>query len=81
MTDVVATSLGYVALAQLADGPDGTAYHASWLSANGSDWTATAPVGGADGAGPDVLADGPNGIVGFALYNGSDVPPGVWTLK
>ena len=81
ITDVVATSLGYVALAQLADGPDGTAYHASWLSANGSDWTPIAPVGGADGAGPDVLADGPNGIVGFALYDGSDVPPGVWTLK
>ena len=39
VTDVVATTLGYVALAQLADGPDGTAYHASWLSADGSDWT------------------------------------------
>jgi hypothetical protein len=43
--------------------------------------TPIAPVGGAGGDGPDVLTDGPNGIVGFALYNGSDVPPGVWTLK
>lgn len=78
---IAVTHLGYVAAGQLSDGTDGNAYHSSWVSADGQSWTQVDTPGTAGNDGPDVLADGPGGIVGFALYNGISTPVGVWQLK
>ena len=78
---VAATHLGYVAVGQLSDGTDGSAYHSSWVSADGQSWTQIDTPSAPDGDGPDNLADGPGGVVGFAWYNGSTTPVGVWQLK
>ncbi len=81
VSSVAATHLGYVAVGLLTDGPDGTPYHASWLSPDGVTWTALPAAGQSGNDGPDLITDGPAGIIGFDVYNGSEVPPGVWMLK
>ena len=81
LSAIAETHLGYVALGSLSDGTDGNAYHSSWLSSDGIAWVQLATPGTSGDDGPDVLADGPAGVIGFAQYNGSDVPPGVWLLK
>ena len=81
VSTVAATHLGYVAAGQLSDGTDGSAYHSSWVSVDGQSWTQIDTPGTPDGDGPDVITDGPGGVVGFAWYNGSDTPVGVWQLK
>ena len=81
VSSIAATHLGYIAVALLTDGPDGTPYHASWLSPDGVTWTELPAAGPSGNDGPDLIADGPAGIIGFDVYNGSEVPPGVWMLK
>ncbi len=75
-----ATTDGYVAVGEVS-APDGTSVHSSWLSADGISWTELPTPGTTGDDGPDVLADGPAGPIGFELYNGSEVPPGVWALR
>jgi hypothetical protein len=81
VTGLAVTKLGYLAVGQLADGPDGSPYHASWISTTGTDWVRLATPGSPGDDGPDNVADGPAGVLGFANYNGSEDPPGVWLLK
>jgi hypothetical protein len=81
VSTVAATHLGYVAVGQLSDGTDGSAYHSSWVSIDGLNWTQLDTPSTKDGDGPDVLADGPGGVIGFALYNGASTPVGAWLLK
>ena len=77
---LAATTDGYVAVGEVS-APDGTSVHSSWLSADGVTWTELPTPGTTGDDGPDVLADGPAGPIGFELYNGSEVPPGVWALR
>jgi len=81
LNSIALTHLGYVALGQLSDGTDGNAYHSSWVSTDGINWTQVDTPSTPDGDGPDVLADGPGGVIGFALYNGASTPVGAWLLK
>jgi hypothetical protein len=77
---LAATKDGYVAVGEVG-APDGTSVHSSWVSPDGAAWTRLPTPGTTGDDGPDVLADGPDGPIGFAVFNGSDVPPGVWALK
>jgi hypothetical protein len=81
LSSIALTHLGYVAAGQLSNGTDGTAYHSSWVSTDGANWTQIGTPGTPDGDGPDVLADGPGGVIGFAQYNGASTPVGAWLLK
>ena len=81
LSSIALTHLGYIALGQLSDGTDGNAYHSSWVSTDGVNWTQIDTPSTKDGDGPDVLADGPDGVIGFALYNGASTPVGAWLLK
>ena len=81
LSSIALTHLGYVAAGQLSDGTDGNAYHSSWVSTDGVNWTQIDTPGTPDGDGPDVLADGPGGVIGFAQYNGTSTPVGAWLLK
>ncbi len=81
LSAIAATHLGYVAVGQLSDGTDGSAYRSSWVSTDGLSWTQLDTPNTPDGDGPDVLTDGPGGVIGFALYNGTSVPAGAWLLK
>ncbi len=80
ISSIAATSDGYVAVGQV-NAPDGTSVHSSWLSPDGVAWTQLPTPGTPGDDGPDVVADGPAGPVGFAYYNGSEDPPGVWALR
>lgn len=81
LSSIALTHLGYVAAGQLSGGTDGSAYHSSWVSTDGLNWTQIDTPGTPDGDGPDVLADGPGGVIGFAQYNGTSTPVGAWLLK
>jgi hypothetical protein len=81
VASIAVTHLGYIAVGQLSDGTDGNAYHSSWVSTDGLNWTQLDTPSTKDGDGPDVLADGPGGVIGFALYNGASTPVGAWLLK
>ena len=81
LSAIAETSLGYVAAGTITNETTADVQHSSWLSTNGVDWVQLATPGTAGDDGPDVLADGPAGVIGFAEYNGSEVPPGAWLLK
>jgi hypothetical protein len=81
LSAIADTSLGYVAVGTITNGTTADAQHSSWLSTDGLDWVQLGTPGTAGDDGPDVLADGPAGVIGFAEYNGSEVPPGAWLLK
>jgi len=79
VSEIAPTSEGFVAVGSVSNA-DGTAAHASWLNTDGADWVALPPPSKTPTDGPDVIADGPVGTIGFGVYNGSEVPPGVWQL-
>jgi hypothetical protein len=82
LSAIAVTHLGYVALAKLADGPDVlVGYHTSWVSADGIDWVQLATPGAVGDDGPDVVADGQDGVIGISFGRNSNVGPVIWMLR
>jgi hypothetical protein len=79
VTALGATSRGLIALGWTSTDPDAAPTQATWVSADGHAWSELTPA--PDSGGPDVLADGPAGVIGVSLgYHDTD-PSVVWALQ
>ena len=79
---LIRSAQGYVATGQVSLGEQSR--RASWISADGASWALLArgletPIS-SDADGPDIVADGPAGVLGLTWTFDSDMPAIVWLL-